>query len=47
VEKAPRFQSADTWAGFAVQTSIGVAGVTVTAWLLWRVLGRRLWARAA
>lgn len=47
VDKAPSFQRAATWAGFAAQTAIGIAGLTVTAWLLWRLLGRRLWLRAA
>lgn len=46
VEKAPKFQSADTWGGFFTQTTIGIAGLTVSVWLLWLVLGRPLWARA-
>lgn len=46
VEKAPRTQSADTWAGFFAQTAIGAAGLTISCWLLWRLVGRRLWARA-
>jgi membrane-bound metal-dependent hydrolase YbcI (DUF457 family) len=47
VDKAPDFQTADTWAGFIGNTLLGAAGVTVSAWLLWRLVGRRLWERAA
>ena len=46
VNKAPDFQTADTWAGFLGQTAIGVAGLGVSMWVLWALLGRRLWARA-
>lgn len=46
VDKAPDFQTADTWAGFFAQTAIGVAGLAVSTWLLWVLVGRRLWARA-
>jgi hypothetical protein len=46
VDKAPDFQTADTWAGFIGQTAIGIAGVSVSMWLIWRLVGRRLWARA-
>jgi membrane-bound metal-dependent hydrolase YbcI (DUF457 family) len=47
VERAPSFQRADTWAGFVTQTAFGLAGVSVSLWLIWRFAGRRLWARAA
>jgi len=46
VEKAPRTQGADTWLGVLANTAFGVVGVTVSGWLLWRLVGRRLWARA-
>lgn len=46
VDKAPDFQTADTWAGFIGQTAFGIAGVSVSMWLIWRLVGRRLWDRA-
>lgn len=46
VEAAPQFQRAATWKGFLVQTTIGVAGLSLVLFLLWRFLGRRLWMRA-
>ena len=46
VEKAPQFQRTHTWLGFFGQTAFGLAGVSLTMWLLWRLIGRRLWSRA-
>jgi hypothetical protein len=46
VDKAPDFQTADTWAGYVGNTLLGATGLALTAWLLWRLAGRRLWERA-
>jgi membrane-bound metal-dependent hydrolase YbcI (DUF457 family) len=46
VEKAPRFQVADTWLGAIGQTAIGITGTTITVLVLWRLFVRRLWNRA-
>lgn len=47
VEKAPRTQDADTWVGFFAATTVGAVGFALSCWLIWRLLGRRLWARAS
>lgn len=47
VQKAPRFQSASTWAGFFGLTAIGIVGVAVTSLIVWRLVGRRVWAMAS
>lgn len=45
VAGAPRPASVRSWA-FVVDTARGIVGLAVAAWVLWRVFGRRLWARA-
>lgn len=46
VQKAPRFQSADTWLGFFGLTAIGSAGLLVISYAMWRTIGKRMWATA-
>jgi membrane-bound metal-dependent hydrolase YbcI (DUF457 family) len=46
VQKAPRFQTASTWGGAIALTIWGAAAFSVTTWVLWRLVGRRLWDRA-
>jgi membrane-bound metal-dependent hydrolase YbcI (DUF457 family) len=40
VQAPPRFQEADTWAGFVATTLFGVAGVGLTVWVAWRFTRR-------
>lgn len=45
VEAAPAFQRATTWPGFVGQTVLGLVGFCAAVFLLWVVLGQRLWRR--
>ena len=44
VDKAPAYTY--HWWAFAANTTVGILGLTVTCYLLWRWVGRRWWDRA-